>query len=125
MFSIFAKWIGRSHDRLTRGKSIALSTLQIDRRKSIDNMAKKKPLTQLLQEFNKVHGNRYCYDQVNDENYVNNRTKIPVICKEHGIFYITPYHHINGIGCAKCGGKATGDKLRKSQKDFIIVRTTR
>ena len=32
MFSKFAKWIGRSHDRLTRGKSIALSTLQIDRR---------------------------------------------------------------------------------------------
>lgn len=83
-------------------------------------MAKKKPLTQLLQEFYEVHGNRYCYDQVNDENYVNNRTKIPVICKEHGVFYITPYHHINGIGCAKCGGKATGDKLRKSQKDFIL-----
>lgn len=29
MFSIFAKWIGRSHDRLTRGKSIALSTFKL------------------------------------------------------------------------------------------------
>lgn len=102
MFSKFAKWIGRSHDRLTRGKSIALSTFKLIDAKSIDNMAKKKPLTQLLQDFNKVHGSRYCYDQVNDENYENNRTKIPVICKEHGLFHISVWHHLIGQGCPIC-----------------------
>lgn len=119
MFSKFAKWIGRSHDRLTRGKSIALSTFKLIDVKSIDKMAKKKTLVQLLHEFKQVHGDRYCYDLVCEENYINNRTKIPVLCKEHGLFYITPYHHICGIGCAKCGGKAAGDKLRKSKEKFI------
>lgn len=118
---IFALWIGWFGHHPIRGTSIAPSTfLMIDVTKKIDNMTKKKPLAQLLLEFNETHGNKYCYSKVNDENYVNNRTKIPVICKEHGVFFITPYHHIKGVGCSKCGGKAVGDKLRKSQEDFIL-----
>lgn len=120
IFVIFALWIVGSSYPMTRSMSIAPSTFSlIDLVKRIDNMTKKKPLEMLLHDFKQVHGNRYCYEQVNDSNYKNNKTKIPVLCKEHGIFYITPYHHIKGVGCAKCGAKSAGDKLRKSKKDFI------
>jgi len=82
-------------------------------------MAKKKALETLLNEFKQVHGDRYGYELLNDNNYKNNRTKVPVLCKEHGVFYITPSHHINGSGCSKCGAKSAGYKLRKKQDDFI------
>jgi len=102
MFSKFAKWIGRFGHRLTRGKSIALSTFKLIDAKSIDNMAKKKSLVQLLHEFSEVHGDRYCYGQVSDVNYKNNKSQIPVICKEHGLFHISVWNHLIGQGCPIC-----------------------
>ena len=46
-------------------------------------------------------GNKFDYSKVN---YVNNRTKIDLICKEHNLeFYQTPSQHLNGnISCPKC-----------------------
>ena len=48
-----------------------------------------------------VHGNRYDYSKVV---YVNNSTKICIICKEHGEFWQTPANHIKGKNCPKCTG---------------------
>lgn len=36
--------------------------------------------------------------------YVNNKTKVRVICPKHGIFEIRPDCLLNGTGCPKCGG---------------------
>lgn len=49
----------------------------------------------------KVHGERYDYSKVV---YKNNSTKIPVICKEHGVFWQRPANHIKGKNCPKCTG---------------------
>lgn len=65
-------------------------------------MAKKKTLVQLLHEFKQVHGDRYCYDLVNDENYKNNKSKVPIICREHGLFSISVCNHLIGQGCPVC-----------------------
>jgi len=46
-----------------------------------------------------VHDNKYDYSLVN---YKDNKTKIKIICKEHGIFYQSPTNHIKGHGCSKC-----------------------
>ena len=48
-----------------------------------------------------VHGKRYDYSMVV---YKNNRTKICIICKEHGEFIQTPANHIKGENCPKCSG---------------------
>lgn len=49
------------------------------------------------------HGYKYDYRKVN---YINVKTKICIICPEHGEFYITPDKHINAKrGCPKCKGR--------------------
>lgn len=35
-------------------------------------------------------------------NYVNNRTKVIIICAKHGSFLQTPDNHLQGMGCKKC-----------------------
>jgi hypothetical protein len=52
-----------------------------------------------------VHGDRYDYSLVD---YVSNRTKVKIICSEHGMFEKTPSNHLNGQGCKHCSGKAKG-----------------
>ena len=34
--------------------------------------------------------------------YINNKTKVCIICPIHGEFWQTPYSHINGRGCKLC-----------------------
>lgn len=45
------------------------------------------------------HGDRYNYSKVE---YVNSRTKVCVMCKKHGEFYVTPDNHLKGRGCPRC-----------------------
>ena len=60
---------------------------------------KKKTEEQVLSEFKKTHGNRYDYSLVK---YINNKSKVKIICYKHGIFEQIPYHHKNGINCPDC-----------------------
>lgn len=57
-----------------------------------------------IQEFTKIaaviHKNKYDYSLVD---YKTAKTKIKIICKEHGIFKQTPEVHLRGSGCQKCG----------------------
>lgn len=61
------------------------------------------------------------YDYTNAK-YVNSKTKVEINCLEHGTFWQTPEHHMEGHGCPKCGYKIASTKLqgaRKSLADFI------
>lgn len=40
-----------------------------------------------------IHGDEYDYSLVN---YKNNKTKVEIICKKHGIFRQLPVNHNNG-----------------------------
>ena len=51
-----------------------------------------------------IHGNKYDYSKVN---YLNSRTKVCIICPEHGEFWQTPHNHLKGYGCRKCGQAIT------------------
>lgn len=64
-----------------------------------------------IQNFQKIHGDLYNYSKVQ---YTNARTKIEIVCKEHGSFYQTPSNHILGHGCPKCSCKA-----KKSTKECV------
>ena len=54
---------------------------------------------QFIEKSRKVHGDRYDYSKVE---YVNNRTKVCIICPEHGEFWQSPSKHLSGHGCPKC-----------------------
>lgn len=49
-----------------------------------------------------VYGDKYDYSKVV---YVNNRTKVCIICPEHGEFWMTPDNHLRGRRCIYCSGK--------------------
>lgn len=66
------------------------------------NGVKKGNTENFVKNARKVHGNKYDYSRVE---YVNNRTKVCIICPEHGEFWQTPYKHLSGQGCPKCSGK--------------------
>jgi hypothetical protein len=55
--------------------------------------------TTLISRFESVHGNRYDYSGVV---YTTAHTKVPITCKEHGIFWQSPSNHIQGTGCPSC-----------------------
>jgi very-short-patch-repair endonuclease len=46
-----------------------------------------------------IHGDRYDYSKVK---YVNNHTKVCIICPKHGEFWQVPNSHLMGHGCPHC-----------------------
>ena len=58
-----------------------------------------KTTENLINQFQLIHGKKYDYNLVE---YVNAKTKVKIICKEHGIFEQIPNSHINKRGCPKC-----------------------
>jgi len=73
---------------------------------------KDNTLTQLeiIKDFKNVHGNKYDYSKVN---YINNKTKVEIICPEHGSFFQKPNDHKQGNGCPICGKKSKGEERIK------------
>lgn len=59
-----------------------------------------------------IHHN---YDYKNVK-YDTAKTKVEIICKDHGSFYQRPNDHLNGHGCPKCGNE---QKRIKQQIDFF------
>lgn len=58
-----------------------------------------------------IHGDKYNYDEVN---YVNNNTKVIIICPIHGKFEQVPSSHLMGKGCPKCAAN-----VKLTNDDFI------
>ena len=55
-----------------------------------------------IKKSKEIHGNSYDYSLVE---YINNYTKVKIICPLHGVFEQTPNSHLsNKNGCSKCGG---------------------
>lgn len=54
-----------------------------------------------IEKVTKMHGNKYDYSNVK---YKNSKTKITIICKEHGKFKQMASSHLLGKGCTKCAG---------------------
>lgn len=63
-----------------------------------------------------VHGDLYVYDKVL---YEDNRINVEIFCKYHGYFKQKPNTHLNGNGCMLCGNLNKGERLTKSQEQFI------
>ena len=94
-------------------------------------MAKKNTVKQFIEKAKQVHGDKYDYSKVE---YVNNHTKVCIICPKHGEFWQKPAHHVNrGDGCPSCrknkkltqdefiekAKQVHGDKYDYSKVDYI------
>jgi hypothetical protein len=59
---------------------------------------------EFIERAKKVHGDKYDYSKVK---YINNKTKVHIICPIHGEFEQNPYHHLKGSGCPYCNNGLT------------------
>ena len=77
---------------------------------------KTEKTTQFIRKAIILNGNLYDYSLVD---YKNNRTKIKIICKKHGLFNQTPYGHLSGKHCSECAGNkkfSTEEFIKKSKE---------
>lgn len=65
----------------------------------------KKSLQQFIQDAQKIHANNYDYS---NSVYINDNSKIDIICKIHGAFKQTASDHLQGKGCLLCGMESKG-----------------
>ena len=70
-------------------------------------MNKKKSNDEFIREVQLIHHNRYDYSKLE---YVNNKTKVCIICPDHGEFWQIPSDHLNGKGCPQCAGNVRYNK---------------
>lgn len=75
------------------------------------NFGNKLRLEDFIKMSNRIHNFEYDYSLVN---YINNKTKVKIICKKHGVFEQEPRGHLSGLKCATCQGNKKLTKL-----DFI------
>jgi len=61
--------------------------------------ARRDTLEDFIEKALVVHKNRYAYDKVV---YVDSKTPVIIICKDHGEFMQTPNSHLSNSGCYKC-----------------------
>lgn len=62
---------------------------------------KKLTLNEFIENSQSKHQNKYDYSKVD---YINGRTKVIIICPEHGEFEQLAKAHLRGDGCPKCSG---------------------
>jgi very-short-patch-repair endonuclease len=74
-------------------------------------MSKKLTQEEFIEKAIKVHGNKYDYSLVE---YINTKTKIKIICKEHGEFLQVPNYHLSNCGCPLCSSN-----IKLTTEDFI------
>jgi len=78
----------------------------------------------VIDAFKLVHDDNYDYSLVE---YINNKTKVKIICPIHGVFKQTSYNHLRGFGCNICklsvGEKKIIDYLKENKIEFIQQKT--
>lgn len=69
-----------------------------------------KSRDEFVKQSNKIHNFKYDYTS---SNYINDSTKIEIICQKHGSFYQIPNKHLLGRGCPLC----KSDKFRETNME--------
>lgn len=63
------------------------------------NKSKTKDFNDFIEKAKIIHNNKYEYIE---ENYINRKSKIRIICKEHGEFIKSAQKHLSGQACWDC-----------------------
>lgn len=78
---------------------------------------KEKRLRKAIMKSIEVHGAEYDYSRV-EEDFVNAKVPVTIICKEHGPFSQNFSNHHTGKGCPDCGELKKGVK-KKTTEEFV------
>ena len=71
----------------------------------------------LIEKAKDVHHSKYDYSKVN---YINAKTKVCIICPEHGEFWQKPSMHVlQKQNCPKCALINTSENRRKTKEQFV------
>jgi hypothetical protein len=82
---------------------------------------KKYTTEEFITKSKNIFGDLYDYNKVE---YINNKIKVELICKEHGSFFIRPDSHLTKkYGCKKCSNLKNGLLCRNKNwlSDFISI----
>ena len=77
---------------------------------------------QFIEKAKTIHGDKYDYSLVH---YINNKTKINILCPVHGIFEQEPRTHLSRSGCPKCGDIKTQSSTRYNTEKFIKIASSK
>ena len=77
---------------------------------------KKLTKEEFIEKAIKIHGYKYDYSLVD---YKGGKVKVKIICKEHGVFNVTPSSHLQGVDCKECGIENMKNSKRKKLQTFI------
>ena len=83
---------------------------------SLCSRNKKLTTETFIEKSREVYGDKYDYSKVE---YVNNHTKVCIICPEHGEFWQKPQSHMDGHGCVKYYAKNCADRFSSTTEEFI------
>lgn len=77
-----------------------------------------KTFDDFIKRAKEIHGDRYDYSKVK---YKNLTTKIEIVCKKHGSFFVRPESHLHKTGgnCQKCSLEHLNDLKMFTTDDFI------
>ena len=81
------------------------------------NISKPKTQEETIEQFINVHNNKYDYSKVQ---YINTKTKVQIICPEHGSFFQKPNNHKQGAGCPSCNINSKEEFLINLFKEYNI-----
>lgn len=76
---------------------------------------------QFIYRAKEIHGNKYEYSLITQDNYVDTHNKVPILCKEHGVFFQTPNQHLRGRGCYWCGKKSMAKAQAYTVEELISI----
>lgn len=79
-------------------------------------MARVKNTTGFIEKAKNIHGSRYNYSSVE---YIDSKTKVSILCEDHGIFLQSPNNHLSGKGCKGCAIAKTTKERKKTKEVFI------
>lgn len=83
-------------------------------------MIKVNSTERLIARAREIHGDKYNLSLIE---YRGNKTKVPIVCPEHGIFYMNPNNFLNGQGCPICG-KLKQIAAQTFDRDVFIANAT-
>lgn len=84
-------------------------------------MTKRYTKEEFIKKAISIYGDVYDYSKVE---YVNSKTKVCIICPEHGAFWQRPTDHLSGRGCVKCPKDRVMVKMTPNQVILMAVYQT-
>jgi len=99
--------IPNSHLRGSGCRKCAIEARSDNRRSSLEGFITKAKIK---------HKDKFDYSKVN---YINNLTKVIVICPMHGEFEVAPNNHLVGKDCNKCANLVRDAAKRSNTSEFL------